>query len=157
MTCKKIQKKLLSFQDNNLPNNEMIEIEKHLKNCAQCSENYSGLIELWDKLGELETIDSAPFFWTKLSQRINDTQRSRKSVYNPLRWVPAALTASVILFFALMTGMYLGKSLSQQPLISDQTVIEQENNNLLSTDELEDYTGESISDVYVSLISNDSH
>ena len=158
MDCRQIEKKLSAYQDNQLPVHEMVEIEQHLKICSNCSQAFQELDIVWKELDQVETIDSAPFFWTRLSQRIEEKKEKQffSKLTFPLQWIPVPMVTTMVLIFGLFMGVYLGKTIYQQSLPVQQTTIEQEIDQLLSNNSFDDYTGESVTDIYVSLITDNS-
>lgn len=155
MNCREIKNKLSAFQDRNLPDQEMLEIKNHLEICPKCFQSLAELDFTWEVLDQVEKFESAPFFWTRLSQRINERE-SRKSSISPLLWFPIPVVTTVFLIFAFIIGVYFGKTIFHQSMSIQQTTIEQEVNDLMTINSLDEYTGESLSDAYVSLISDDS-
>ena len=155
MNCKKIKTKLSAFQDRKLPEKEMLEIKNHLKICSECQQSFAELDFTWETLGQVEKFDAAPFFWTRLSQRINDSE-NKKPFINPLQWFPVPVLSTVFVIFAFIIGVYFGKTIFHQSTSINQTTIEQEVNGFLTVNSLDEYTGESLSDAYVSLISENS-
>ena len=155
MNCREIKNKLSAYQDKKLPEGEMLEIENHLKMCSDCHQNFAELDFTWDVLGQVEKFESAPFFWTRLSQRINERE-TRKSFVNPLQWFPIPVVTTAFLIFAFLIGVYFGKTIFHQSTSIQQTTIEQEVNGFLTINSLDEYTGESLSDAYVALMSDNS-
>jgi len=155
MNCKEIKNKLSPFQDRNLPDEEMQEIKDHLKICSECQQSFSELDFTWEVLGQVEKFDAAPFFWTQLSQRINERE-NKKPFINLLQWFPVPVLSTAFVIFAFIIGVYFGKTIFHQSTSINQTTIEQEVNGFLTVNSLDEYTGESLSDAYVSLISENS-
>jgi len=155
MNCKEIKLKLSTYQDRKLPGKEMLEIENHLKICSECSQSFEELDVTWQVLGEVEKFESAPFFWTRLTQRISERE-TRKSLINPLNWFPVPVFTTAFLIFAFLIGVYFGKTIFHQSISMQQAAIDQEVNGFLTINSLDEYTGESLPDAYVSLISENS-
>lgn len=157
MNCKAVKNKLSAYQDKQLPESQRLLMQEHLKECQQCSFALENLNSVWDELDQVETFESAPFFWTRLSQKINEQKQPvRKSIFNPLQWIPVPILTTAVLILAFFIGIYFGRTIFQQSMNNQQTTIEQEMNELLSINSLDEYTGESLSDAYVSLISDNS-
>ena len=155
MNCKEIKTKLSPFQDRILPDEEMLKIKNHLKVCSECQQSFAELDFAWEVLEQVEKFESAPFFWTRLSQRISERE-NQKSFINPLQWFPVPVVSTAFVIFAFVIGVYFGKTIFHQSTSINQTAIEQEVNELLTINSLDEYTGESLSDAYVSLISENS-
>ncbi|MBC8184144.1 zf-HC2 domain-containing protein [candidate division KSB1 bacterium] len=152
MNCRIIKNNLSAYQDKNLPEEKMLEIKNHLQMCSECFQSFAELDFTWEVLGQVEKFDSAPFFWTRLSQRIEEKE-NRKSLINPLQWFPIPVVTTAFLIFAFIVGVYFGKTIFHQSTSIQQTTIEQEVNGFLTTNSLDEYTGESLPDAYVSLMS----
>ncbi len=158
MNCKNIQKKLSAYQDKELSEKEMATIEQHLATCSECSQILIEMKDTWKELETVEKFDAAPFFWTRLSGRLDTVDNAvPRNVFNPLQWIPASVAAALVLVFALYTGIYLGKTIFQHSTETRRASIEDEISELFTIYSIEEYTGESISDAYVSLISENSH
>ena len=157
MNCKAVKNKLSAYQDKQLPESQRLLMQEHLKECQQCSLALENLNSVWDELDQVEIFESAPFFWTRLSKKINEQKQPvRKSIVNPLQWFPVPILTTTVLILAFFIGIYFGRTIFQQSMNNQQTTIEQEMNELLSINSLDEYTGESLSDAYVSLISDNS-
>ena len=159
MNCKYVEKKLSAFQDNSMPVREMLAVEKHLKSCSGCLRKYEELLQAWELLSEVESFNSAPFFWTRIAQQLADKKSvstKRRLFFYPIQWSPVSILTIVLLVFALFTGIYFGKTIFQQTT-SNQHIISEENFSELSTiNAFDDYTSESLSEVYVSIISENT-
>ena len=155
MNCRKIETKLSAFQDKQLPEADMVEIENHLSVCSDCRQNFTEMEFTWKVLDKVERFESAPFFWTRVSQRLNE-KKNKKLFFIPLRWFPVPAISTVMVIFAFAIGVYFGKTIFHQSTTIQQTSIEQEVNGFLTVNSLDEYTGESLTDAYVSLISENS-
>ncbi|HDQ00287.1 MAG TPA: zf-HC2 domain-containing protein [bacterium] len=157
MNCKHVIKKMSAFQDNALSTAELTAIEQHLKECQKCSQQWQELESVWEKLDTVETISSAPFFWSKVSRKIDETENvPSQSAVRILSWIPAPAVAAIALIIALLSGIYLGKFLSQHTTINQYAASEQEIGEWYTLNSTDEYRGESITDIYVSLISEDA-
>ncbi len=158
MNCREITNKLVSFQERSLSASEKKEIEEHLKKCPGCHRHQIELDATWDMLSQVESFSSAPFFWTRLSQRMAEREKAARKIFlNPLPWLGSPAITMVILIVALLTGFYFGKTIFDQTTLSSPTKSEQESYEANSLNELDSYRGESISEAYVSLISENSN
>lgn len=72
MNCKIAQEKLFRRIDNELPDTENAELEKHLAQCSSCSRDYS-LLTLPQRLArEIAPVTISPFFYQKLRLHIEE-------------------------------------------------------------------------------------
>lgn len=159
MNCKQVEKKLSAFQDKTLPAGEMLKVENHLKNCPVCLRIFEELKQAWQLLSDAETIKSAPFFWTRIAQKLTVNAAmptKRRLVFHPAFWSPVSILTIVLLIFSFFSGIYFGKTIFQkittyQQMPGDENLSEQSTINTF-----DDYTSENISEVYVSIISENS-
>jgi anti-sigma factor RsiW len=121
MECHNIEKKLSAYQDGELSTSEKEQVERHLSGCHLCREQYAGLHQTWQALGEMTEIRPAPGFFQRISRKIG--QPSRKGVLESLRgnWglrvLPSPVIASVILAIGILCGTYIGNTLLEfEPL-----------------------------------------
>ena len=121
MNCKNVKNNFISFLENELPEERRVEMEKHLKNCPDCSRRLGEFSPLWGALKHRERIQPSPHFWTNLNQRIIDYEEGRKSALGWLmglvRWARPAVAVTV-----LMICVFLGYSLGNSPPTNGQTV-----------------------------------
>jgi len=160
MKCREIKRKLSAFQDKELPEFEMKEIERHLRNCSACSQALHEITSVWHVLSRVETIESAPFFWTRLSHRLKEREikhSSWKSIYAPIPKFAFPVLTILILFFGLVIGIYLGQNIYHHSELPSPTSVEDEMDQTLSLSSFDDFPEESVADVYVTLLSEDNH
>lgn len=161
MNCLEVKRKLSPFQDKALPESEMENIEKHLNECPECSRAFHELTDVWNVLSQVETIDSAPFFWTRLSHRLKEKdakQNIRKLVLEPVPKFAFSMLTIFVLFFGLFIGIYLGQNIYQHSQLSNLTNIEEEIDQALPLNSFDDFPQESVADVYVTILSeNNNH
>ena len=111
MNCKNVKKNLVSFLENELPEEQRVQMEKHFKICPHCSRLLEGFSELWEALEYREKIQPSPYFWTRLKQRIIEYEEGRKPV---LGWLGGLvgwarpIVAVVALLICIFTGYSLG-------------------------------------------------
>ncbi len=159
MRCKDIENKLSAFQDRQLPPEEVSAVRVHLKNCPKCKQHLAEMEELWQFLGNVEQFDSAPFFWSKLDRKINQTTGNQKRFFRGdffPRFSPAPIIALLLLIFSLWTGFYLGKTLFFYATPAKEMTSEIDSESLLAINSVDDFTGESVSDIYQTLLSDDN-
>ena len=158
MNCWQIKNKLPSFQEEKLSAPEMVEIEKHLKQCSECNQAKVELNSTWEMLTQVESFESAPFFWTRLLQRKAEREKPvRKTSLNPLQWFSWPAITMAVLIIAFLAGFYFGKTIFYQATTIQETKIEQNVSDNFSVNELDDYATGGISEAYVSLLSENSN
>lgn len=161
MNCQQVKRKLSPFQDKELSEIEMAKIEKHLNECAECSGAFHELNEVWIALSQVETIDSAPFFWPRFSHRLKGIKTGhvgRKFVFEPASKLAFSVLTISILVFGLVIGIYLGQNIYQHSQLVDLATIEEEMDQSLPLSSFDDFPQESVADVYVTILSeNNNH
>lgn len=114
MNCKNVKKNLVSFLENELPEEQRDQIEKHLKICPHCSHLLEEFSELWQAAEHREKIKPSPYFWTRLKQRIGEYEEGKKPVWGWLGglvgWARPAVAVAVLLI-----GIFAGHSLGNFP------------------------------------------
>jgi anti-sigma factor RsiW len=115
MKCRTIEKKLSAYQDGELSTSETEQVERHLTGCHSCREQQVRLQQTWQALGGLVEIRSAPGFYRRVSQKID--QVSEKGAFGS-RWgdwglmaPTSSVIASIILAIGIICGTYIGNSL----------------------------------------------
>lgn len=160
MNCAEVKSKLSAFQDNELPEDEMNDIEQHLRDCDACSNVFEELDNVWQLLSRVETIESAPYFWTRLSQRLRNRKlhpERRKIWFEPAPKFAISLVTTMILFLGLMIGFYLGQNIYRHSEATATTIVAEETDQTLSLSSFDDFPQESVADVYVTLLSENNH
>lgn len=159
MNCREIKRHLSAYQDRELSSSRMTEIADHLQICPDCSRSFQEMNEVRDMLTQVESIESAPFFWTRLSQRLPRTTAKgwlRHGILNPTQWLTRPIFATVILTVGLIMGIYFGKSIYHQTTPTQSITAEQELDQFYSINTFDDFPKESIADIYVTLISENN-
>lgn len=160
MNCRKIKRKLSAYQDKELPGSQMHEIKNHLKNCADCSRTFQQMNEVWGLLSNIETIESAPYFQTRLSRRINERDRKHAGwnfVFAPIQKLSFSLLITGVLIFALVIGMYLGQNIYQHSQLTSTSAVEQEIDQVFPMGSFDDFPEQSVAQVYVTMLSENNH
>jgi len=163
MNCKNVEKNLLPFMENELPEERRMEMETHLKTCPDCSHLLEEFSQLWEALEYREKIQPSPYFWTRLKQRIVEYEEGRKPVFGWLeglvRWIRPAVAVATTLIC-----IFLGYSLGNFPQqVNGQTVSEVEERSVAVQelfdsdylDPLSDLPSGSIEATYLEMISEE--
>lgn len=110
MKCKAVHKDLIFYLGNELPDERMESIAKHLQECAACS-NFLADLKLTMNVIELEKkTEVSPFFFTRLSARLDEN----KQIPMKNTWTRVVQPAffSLLLIVAIYGGMRIGSSAS---------------------------------------------
>ncbi len=159
MNCRQVKSKLSAYQDKELSELQMAEIENHLQVCSVCSQALQDMNDVWEVLSNVETIESAPFFWTRLSQQIKekDTKQSNRIFgFLPTIRLSFPILTTVVLIIGVFIGIYLGKNIYQHSVLPSTVMIEQDLDQVISLSSFDDFPVESVADVYVSLLSDNN-
>ena len=160
MNCGEIKQKLSAFQDNQLPEEDCQIIQEHLTFCESCSCALQELQDVYGLLSHVETIEAAPYFWAKLSRRMN--QRASKksfweSIVTPTQKFAVPIAATLVFIFALIIGIYLGANIYTHSTFASSAISEQELAQVYSLNSFQDFPQESVANAYVSLLTDINH
>lgn len=108
MICKKLNKKLLDYIDNNLPESESNEINAHLAECEECYKLFKKLQKTWGNMKE-EKIPYQPFFYTRLKSRMEKRYKKAEGFQKLQRLILQPAMYFVILGFGIFIGVQIGK------------------------------------------------
>jgi predicted anti-sigma-YlaC factor YlaD len=159
MNCREIKRKLSAYQDRELPGLQMDEIKKHLNNCADCSTAFQQIKEVWESLSNVETIESAPYFWTRLAQRIKERDRKQLSwnfIFAPVQKLSFPVLITCLLIFGLVIGMYLGQNIYQHSQLASTSAVEQEIDQVFPMGSFDDFPEQSVAQAYVAMLSENN-
>ena len=154
MKCSQIKKKLSTYLDEALADNEKEMIARHVKDCAFCQEELNALLRVKQSLTILDGMEVPPYFMTRLRQRIKDErleivehipflQRIKRFV------VPVATAAAVVA--SLFVGSQMGRTLYQEIANGSQQA-SIESNDVLGLGSFEGFPQGSLSDIYDELV-----
>lgn len=163
INCKKVKKSLLSFLENELPEEQQTQIEKHLKTCPGCSGLLEEFSQLWGTLEQGDRIQPSPYFWTRLKQRVTEYEEGKKPVWGwfggLVGWARPAVAVA-----ALLICIFLGYSLGNFPQsVNGQTAYQADERTVAleqlfdsyNLDPLVDLPTGSIEATYLDVISGD--
>ncbi|UCE19849.1 MAG: anti-sigma factor [Gemmatimonadota bacterium] len=114
MKCEEIQRKLSAFIDKELKQKDAKLIREHLNKCTGCAEELRAISSAWDFVETAEGIEPSPYFWTKLSARIDEqtTQRAERwSFVKRLFPKPIPIFAAAALVLGVLLGNFVGRML----------------------------------------------
>lgn len=110
MECKTLHKDLIFYLDNEVSNQKRIEIEEHLGKCVDCRSFLAFLQEEMQIIGKEKNPEASPFFYTRLSARLEEnSERLVQSQW--VRFVQPAFF-SLILVLGIYGGLRLGSNAS---------------------------------------------
>ena len=108
MKHKQVRDKLIFFREQSLPENEMNDIQEHLVHCKDCSLYLDRLNEDFATIQSEKLVSADPFYYTRLKTKMEQHEQSGVSSRS---WAQAVVF-SVLLIFAISSGIMLGKSFS---------------------------------------------
>ncbi len=159
MNCQDVRKKLSAFQDGEVSDSQKLAIQNHLQTCQKCALVFQEIENMWEALAQADTIEKAPYFWTRLSQRI-EAQQNRDRIFDrliaPLIYLPKPIISTVIFIFGLLIGVYLGKNIYRESTSTVPITLEQEMEQQLSVSSFTDLSSGSVGEIYASLISGNN-
>ncbi len=122
MKCRRVQKKLSAYQDNQLGPLEQEEIKSHVLSCQSCREQYAELERVWQTLGELKEIHPDPWFYQQVVRKIGEPRERGllPNLQHVFRLSRAPVAISIILIIGLLAGTYLGSILARCDLFPFQ-------------------------------------
>ena len=118
MKTKCIHNDLIFYLDNELSVEKRTAVEKHLEECADCQGFLAFLQEGMQIIEKEKNPEASPFFYTRLSARLEE-----KQVYQTQsQWTRLAQPAffSLLLLAGIYGGLKLGSNASS-PLVNQQT------------------------------------
>lgn len=111
MKTKCIHKDLIFYLDNELPEEKMIAVEKHLKTCADCQGFLAFLQTGLQIIADEKKTDPSPYLYTRLSARLDEQPPLKQQGI----WIRIAQPAffSLLLLAGIYGGLRVGSSASQ--------------------------------------------
>lgn len=154
MKCRHVQRKLSAYFDGELSEKEASYVSKHLSECQVCQQEAASLSSVWERLGEIQEIEPAPYFWTRLNAKISEVGEQLPVwdvIFGGLNryLVPATLIAASFL------GIWIGSAL-HNVYYSGTTEAWEQVATSLHLDALEDFPDQSVGSAYMELALNQS-
>ena len=111
MNCEEVKKNLCLFLEDTLSPPKRSAMESHLMNCSSCSKLLEEFSPFWGILEHRERIQPSHYLWTRLSQKINEYEEEKRSVWGRLKglviWARPVVTVAV-LGMCIFAGYILG-------------------------------------------------
>src|SRR5690349_7586170 len=102
--CRRIIDRLTPYVDAALPPNEQQDVQQHLEACPPCRvsavKEEGGRAVLRERAGELRNTPLPPGLRTRCAAIASEHARARATASWRTRFIPAALTAALVLFTA---------------------------------------------------------
>jgi hypothetical protein len=126
MKHKTIQKRLLRFLDNELPENEFRLIKSHLATCNTCRNHLQQLTAIWQVARPIPRISPPPFVWTRLSHRLENEKRVDfwKRVARHLWPYARPAVAVTTILVTILVGIEFGRQVAPPPTDSSLSFIQ---------------------------------
>lgn len=159
MDCRETRRKLSAYQDGELADSQRAQVEQHLKQCSACSMVFQQMNQLWDIMENVETIESAPYFWTRLAQRLHERSKPKvawRPFFAPVQKVSFSLLVICLLVLGFAIGMFLGHNIYHQSQLTSAAA-DQELDQVFPMNSFEDFPEQSMAQAYVTMISENSH
>lgn len=109
MNCKQIERKLIFYLEDNLPDNIKSEISNHINTCSECKRKLDYIQDSLQILEGEKLSVVKPFLYSRIIERVND----KKSYRLPQRFLIPLAVAS-ILTIGLFIGSLLGNITARQ-------------------------------------------
>ncbi|MGH9338593.1 MAG: anti-sigma factor family protein [Acidobacteriota bacterium] len=106
MECRTWSEALTAYMDQELPQEQVQQIEKHLDSCPECDGEYRSLFYSYEVLNRFASgIELNPGLWTRIESKIVSKPKAElffdlRSLFS-IRWVPLAVAAALAVGFAV--------------------------------------------------------
>lgn len=110
MKCKEVNKKLVSYINNELSNTENENVKSHLESCAICNEIVVELQNTMNLFDDRITLQPNPFLYTRILQELNilHTVQDNNGFLPVFKRVLLPVMFSLLLIFSVFLGITLG-------------------------------------------------
>lgn len=114
MNCKQIERKLIFYLEDNLPDNIKSEISNHLNTCSECKRKLDYIQESIQMLDNDKSFEIKPFLYSRIKERIIN----KKSLRLPQKYLIPLAAASVI-----TSGFFIGSLIGYYTISQSQELI----------------------------------
>jgi anti-sigma factor RsiW len=123
MKCKQIHNDLIFYLDNELPAERRRVVEEHLVSCADCHEFFHILQSSMAQIKEEKNPEVSPFFYTRLSAKVDQTKSQVHSGWL-VRFVQPAFFG-VLLFAGIYAGIWFGSQAktTERPASTENSLV----------------------------------
>jgi predicted anti-sigma-YlaC factor YlaD len=149
MKCSTIQRKLSAYMDAEVSEQERTIISEHLASCPECQRILQVLTKMREELNLVPGIQSPPYFYTRLKQRMIDESRSI-SVLEKIRRFVLPGFATVLTLASLLLGNFMARAIYNG---ITETGVSTETTNVLGIDAFDQFPEGSVSNLYCELLS----
>ena len=111
MDCAFVRNNLFSYQEQQLSDKELNEIEDHLHSCDECSRLVSEFQSITNLIDKKKSLETNPFIRTHIIQSIES--QMRKPVKEPSLFFQSILRP-ILLSFILLLAIVIGFSIGKQ-------------------------------------------
>lgn len=110
MDCKKINKKIIFYIDNELNQSEKDKVQKHIETCKKCKETYNLLLASMNIISVEKNKKVNPFIATPILEKINLLKQPKQVYKKVLQPVLASLAILLGVFFGHNISIYLNEN-----------------------------------------------
>lgn len=131
MKCADIEKRLSAYIENDIPSNERLMVEEHLKSCPQCSKSLADLRKAIERVKSVEKMEPPAWLTQKIMTKIKEEVAPKKGIFRWLLYplhikLPLEIAATVTIAITAVYIYHAGKpelKLAEAPMqdIAQQT------------------------------------
>ncbi len=108
MNCKKTQKNLIFYINNELEKELSEKIKKHTDNCKTCSKAYEELKATLSLTEKTERLKPNPFLYTRIKQKLEEQNNKKKIPGFSINKILQPLIMSLLLILGISGGIKIG-------------------------------------------------
>ncbi len=125
MSCERMESRILGYVDGRLKENERLDVEKHIADCAPCRLRVHEFSAVSGLLGELPLIEPSREFDTRVHARVAAEPEPKASWWAWMHVSPRiAFAASMLLVMALWLGYRTGAPVAPNIADNDQAMMQ---------------------------------
>jgi predicted anti-sigma-YlaC factor YlaD len=114
MKCDKLHKDLIFFAEGSLTPERKNEINSHLSECDTCRKFVNELIYSLEIIDKEKRIETNPFLYTKVINKINNYEQSAKTFKVFALKILRPVFVILLILFGIFSGIKLGNSYSSR-------------------------------------------
>ncbi len=109
MNCKFVKYNIINYLNSQLKGLEIQAFESHLERCESCRTVFEEIAKTYNLLEEDKNVQSNPFFYTRLEQRIKNEQQSLPGfVPQIINKTIRPLMAALLILLSILSGVLIG-------------------------------------------------